>query len=200
MMLALNASLSGGFMGLTIMGLALLAVVAFFGLLFGFAYYGRKGKWSAVTRWGGGFIIAALIVGVAALRFNSESSSAAIGAESVSNVQEAKQFLLGTWTFTEPLAPNDPYIGQWEKWIVKDDGTVDVYSAFPTADDWGKPDTKAYEILTSKYTDTGKRFYYIRLKDMVVSASILKNDLIGLTISASASVPMRRGDRNPFSK
>ncbi|WP_156479935.1 hypothetical protein [Collimonas pratensis] len=182
------------------MGLALLAAALFFGLLFGFAYYGRREKWSAVTRWGGGFIIAALIVGVAALRFSSESSGTVIGAESVSNVQEAKQFLLGTWTFTEPLSPNDPYIGQWEKWIVKDDETVDVYTAYPTADDWGKPDTKVYEILTSKYTDTGKRFYYLHLKGMVVSASILNDDLIGLKISASPAVPMRRGDRNPFSK
>lgn len=119
--------------------------------------------------------------------------------EDVVSSDTAQKFLIGTWTYTEPLNQEN-YIVQWEKWVIRPGGMVDIYSARPSDDDWGQPRQQPYEMITGKYNDTGKRFYGIRIKDQVVRAIILDNDLLAFTISDSRPVPMRRGDKNPFSK
>jgi len=182
-------------------------LVIFIGIWIAWAVYGKKHGMSRTIRWGGGFVLS--MVGVAAFSvlvsklmpdYALNSPSQIPKSSSINNVDDAKKFLVGTWTFTEPLNPNDAYFGNWEKWVIKEDGTVDVYSVSPTSDNWGRPESKEYEIQTSKYTDTGKRYYFIRIKNMALSANIVDDDLLGFTMSSSPPVPMRRGDKNPFSK
>lgn len=149
-------------------------------------------------------VIALLLLSLAPTKDSPGRKAASpVHAHAISNIEEAKRFFIGTWTYTEPIDPDGPnsaYVWNWEKWVVKEDGTVDVYTAPPTADDWGKPQKQSYEIFTSKYVDTGKRFYALHMKDMFVSANILDDDLIALQVSRSDPVAMRRGDKNPFSK
>src|SRR3569832_1416810 len=124
------------------MGIAFFVLFAFSGLWLGFAYYGKNEGWSPVSRWGGGFIFSVLIFIFVPLNFdklfptsggklfNYSKPDEVISAKSIASLDDAKRFLIGTWTFTDPIKnnnPSKPDIWYWEKWIVKEDGTVDVY-------------------------------------------------------------------------
>jgi len=108
-------------------------------------------------------------------------------------IQLAKKFVVGTWTCTDVGSP-------WTKMVVKDDGTVLMYGAFPSANGWGDPITQQWDISTEKYSDTGTRYYGLRFKDSPSDdppiGAIIKEDG---TLSLS-DCTLHRGDAFPFSK
>ncbi|WP_176317192.1 hypothetical protein [Burkholderia vietnamiensis] len=150
----------------------------------------ERSEWFGVI----GPVLFALVIVLSPLKDNPSQQIAA-----VVDAQSAKRFLLDTWTYTDPIT-DASYISQWERWVVKDDGTVDVYRADPTSNDWGKPRTVEYEIFQGRFTDTGKVYFGLHLKNTVVRAIIVDNDRMAFVVSDSNPVSMRRGDRIPFSK
>ncbi|HDR9102994.1 TPA: hypothetical protein QDB24_002202 [Burkholderia vietnamiensis] len=152
----------------------------------------ERSEWFGVV----GPVLFALVIVFSPLKDNPREQASV---NQVVDAQSAKRFLLDTWTYTDPIT--DPsYISQWEKWVVKADGTVDVFRAEPISNDWGKPETVEYEIFQGKFTDTGKVYFGLRLKKTVVRAIIVDDDRLAFLVSDSNAVTMRRGDRNPFSK
>lgn len=119
---------------------------------------------------------------------------------SINSVEQAQKYVLGTWVYADPLDPNNLYVNWWQKWVVKEGGVMDVYTADPRDDSWGKPETVRYEVFTQKYSDTGERFYAIRVLGTAQTAIILPGGALSYSIMGNGAVPMRRGDRNPFSK
>lgn len=117
-----------------------------------------------------------------------------------SNVKDeasAKAFVLGTWTYTEPLNKNSFY--GWQKIVFKEDGTVDLYNTSPASDDWGKPMAEKYKVEQRKYTDTGARYWaadtgwsYIIHADGTLRFNVMD----GSTFIEQRV--FKRGDKNPF--
>jgi len=109
----------------------------------------------------------------------------------------AKKYVIGTWTYTG----QDTNIGGvtfWHRWIVKEDGTMEVYLRPATADDWGTPKIKHWKIGSSKYTDTGKRYYTFHLDDDWAYALITLDGFFYKL--PDTRIEMEKTDRFPFSK
>jgi len=118
----------------------------------------------------------------------------------IDSIETAQKYVVGTWTYTDPLDPNNHYIWAWEKWVIKDGGAMDIYTAAPRDDSWGSPKPARYEIITDKYADTGERFYAIHVLDSVQTAIIRPDGELCYSLMGNGGVVMRRGDKKPFSK
>lgn len=158
--------------------------------------------------WFGGVPIALLVsisgvAGIAVLSARPEIVRESQDREfsNVKSIEAAQKFLVGTWTFTEPLTngANDNF-RMWERWVIGQNGTVTIFSARPDASDWGVPEQQQYEVYSSKYADTGERYYAIRIAGQFVRAIIVADDTLSLAVADMKPVRMRRGDRIPFSK
>ncbi len=112
----------------------------------------------------------------------------------------AKQYVVGTWVFTAPLTLEMPHVVSWQRWIIRDDGTVDIFETPPASDSWGKPVTRQYEIATAKYRDTGERFYCVKISGSPLYATILEDGSLVVQGQDKVWAVLERGDRNPFSK
>jgi hypothetical protein len=108
---------------------------------------------------------------------------------SVITIENAKLKAVGTWTGTGEDAV-------CLRLVIRADGTYDEYTALIDDDDWGKAKKGTWEVFTDKYSDTGKRYYGLRLSDggFVILASQQKMKHPNLNIDLS------RGDSFPFSK
>lgn len=117
----------------------------------------------------------------------------------IASDDEATKFLAGTWTYTEPINSEIGYAYGWQKWVIREDGTADIYTALPTDDNWGNPSAVKYTVVTGKYGDTGKRYYGIQ---PVGSTLKLVASSVGAELHDGGLEPilMRRGDSTPFSK
>jgi len=142
----------------------------------------------------------AFVVGGGYMALDGYSTHRATSPSNITSVEQAQKYVLGTWVYAEPLDPRNQYVNWWQKWVVKEGGVIDVYTAEPRADSWGKPESVRYEIFTDKFSDTGERFYAIRVLGTAQTAIILPGGALSYSIMGNGAVPMRRGDRNPFSK
>jgi hypothetical protein len=119
-------------------------------------------------------------------------------ANTIHSKADAKKFLVGTWTYI-----GSDLGGLWEKWVIKEDNTVDIYLVPASAEKWGKPDGlgragEAYDIISSRYSDTAERYYAVQVEDAV--GIIQKDGTLRLKWGDQPEVIMTRGDKNPFSK
>lgn len=119
---------------------------------------------------------------------------------SITSVEQAQKYVVGTWTYSDPLDSKNPYVQWWQKWVVKEDSSIDVYVARPVDSSWGKPENMRYSVITDKYADTGERYYAIKVLGTAQIAIIQPDGTLSYSIMGNGAVPMRRGDRNPFSK
>lgn len=116
------------------------------------------------------------------------------------SIEDAKAMVVGAWTYTQPIDPSNQYFWEWEKWVVRSDGTMEVYSAPPRADNWGEPKIERYTIRTEKYADTGERFYYLSVDGSFLGAIIHNPEQMVMSIGSNGEVPLLKGDNFPFSK
>lgn len=116
------------------------------------------------------------------------------------SAEAAKQYVVGTWVFAEPLPLNRPHIISWQRWIIRSDGTLDIFSAPPASDSWGQPVARRYEIDTAKYQDTGERFYCVKVLGTPFYAIIENDGALLVQGDDKTWAVLTRGDRDPFSK
>lgn len=113
-------------------------------------------------------------------------------------ISEARKLMVGTWTYT---GSELKALGRslWLRWVINEDGTMDEYLAAASDDDWKQPTKCQWEIITGKYSDTGKRYYAFHIKGNATQAIIGRNgDVIyGL---GDDYLMMKKGDKFPFSK
>lgn len=112
-------------------------------------------------------------------------------------IAEARRFMVGTWIYTGQEVQEMGSI--WIKWVIKEDGTMEDYWAEPIADGWGEPRIQEWEIVTAKYSNTGKRYYALQIKGQVVRALIGSDGDVQYRLGET-SLPLKRGDAFPFSK
>ncbi len=85
------------------------------------------------------------------------------GPVSITSQEAARQAAVGIWTNSEPLNSVLQMMVAWNKFELREDGSGDYYRAMPTDDDWGESEACSWEIISGKYTNTGKRYYGIRV-------------------------------------
>jgi hypothetical protein len=73
------------------------------------------------------------------------------------SLEHAKTLLIGTWTYTEPLTGLRQH---WIKYVFMPDGNCQYFKAMPVESNWGKGKSCRWVMKTSKYSDTGERFWY----------------------------------------
>ncbi len=96
----------------------------------------------------------------------------------------------------------------WIKLDVKSDGTYEYYEAMPADDNWGEAKKGTYTKGTSKYIDTGERYYYILCKansgDLIdgegMKAIFRDAKTITLHTSWFGTYNLEKSDRFPFSE
>ncbi len=181
--------------------------VLFFGAAFLMAIFkwekGQENMRKQGYNWPRPIVLAAslaFVVGAGYMALDGYATHQATSPSSINSVEKAQKYVLGTWVYAEPLDPQNQYVNWWQKWVVKEGGVMDVYTAEPRADSWGKPETVRYAVITNKYSDTGERFYAINVLGTAQTAIILPSGVLSYNIMGNGAVPMRRGDRNPFSK
>ena len=107
----------------------------------------------------------------------------------------------GTWVSDEPGA-------LWTRLKLYEDGTCEVWSAMPSADNWGKGTKGRWRIETGKYVDTGKRYYRLALLPPSGKEATLVHYMDGIWVDKGTirwggrggRSTMTRGDRPPFSR
>jgi len=113
-------------------------------------------------------------------------------------LEEARQFMIGTWTYTGSKQRfGGPAL--WNKWVVKADGTMERYTAPATNDSWGSPEVVQWEIRTDKYSDTGERYYAFHIKGHETQAVITRDGKVEYRLP-DWTIIMEKGDKFPFSK
>lgn len=119
-------------------------------------------------------------------------------------LSEIQKFAAGTWTSTQTG-------NFWYKLVVEPNGKAQAYMAFPSDDNWGKPQVKGHiEATTWKDISTGKRLYGFQLKGIAtdigienngyMSCALLDNRGIVFCNSVGNKLFLDRGDKFPFSK
>lgn len=181
--------------------------VLFFGAVFLMAIFkwekGQENMRKQGYNWPRPFVFAAslaFVVGAGYMALEGYAAHQATSPSSINSVEKAQKYVLGTWVYAEPLDPRNQYVNWWQKWVVKDNGSIDVYTAEPVNSSWGKPESIRYSIITDKYSDTGQRYYAIHVLGTAQVAIIQSDGTLSYSILGNGAVPMRRGDRNPFSK
>jgi hypothetical protein len=84
----------------------------------------------------------------------------------IESVEDAKRVAPGIWVGKEES--QGPTF--WMRLVLKGDGTYDMYYKVANEDSWGTPTNMGkWSIGTSKYVDSGERFYFVQLDDRVAS-------------------------------
>lgn len=116
------------------------------------------------------------------------------------SVEAAQKFVVGTWTFTAPLSPDAPDARLWQRWVIRADGTADIYLAPPISDSWGNPIPVKYSIVTGKNTETGRRYFALQVEEKNFGAFVHEDGTLIVRLTGKYLGVLNRGDRNPFSK
>jgi hypothetical protein len=161
----------------------------------GWIWVMRRAGQSKIIQWVGGFLATIVLATGIPTYINHQEQL-----QPPTSIESAKSKMIGTWTFTKPLYTTSAFPFEWVKWEIKDDGTMTAWHAAPTDNDWGKGETKRYEVITDKFSNTGERWYGIEDNYTV---GIYQNGHIVLHFRSQMSGStgtMERGDKHPFSK
>jgi len=124
-------------------------------------------------------------------------------------MNDAKQSLLGTWTYTDQDYTS-PIGIFWFKLVFNADGTALVYRRLSLSKDWGEPEGKyLYDVFTGKYPASGEYFFGVNLKrgsdDSFVPYQLRFNvEKLVFVVRHPGDgrlyLPLDYGDKFPFSK
>jgi len=120
-----------------------------------------------------------------------EMGGVVVGGSNISSIEDAQRYVIGVWTDADHPADD-----AWTRWVVTPDGSIAMFEALATADNWGAPKTAYYQMATGKYDDTGKRFYAVQLKNSY--KAIITED--GRLKMGQSNLYLVKGERFPFSK
>lgn len=137
----------------------------------------------------GAFCFLFLSFGSSDSKTNSESSC-----EYASEMEDVKKCAIGTWLST-------PSGKLWKRIVLKENGTYELFTATPDRGQWStSPDYKdIYEIGVSRYSDTGKKYVYISLKNSGIWRFQLVFDGRGATLEYNGNFEsISKGDVNPW--
>lgn len=119
------------------------------------------------------------------------------------SAESAQNKMIGVWTYTEPINFGaDPFPFDWVKWDIRNDGTMAVWHASPTKDNWGEVQKVKYEIISGKFAANGERWFGIADPNgYTVGVYEGGNIVLHMLPEANKNTGrMQRGDKNPFSK
>lgn len=121
------------------------------------------------------------------------------------SAEHSRTILIGTWTFTEPLSGTIVSTGEvsyWEKYVFMPDGTCRYFFAEPVSPNWGKGGSCQWTVKTSKYRDTGERYWYadIYSREIGKEELIILNSLHTTKPFLDVNIPFVKADVFPFSK
>lgn len=137
----------------------------------------------------------ALSAGIALHSFATKTDPAKID-----GIEAAQAYVIGTWTYTDPIRENAQHLLYWQKWTFRSDGTVVIAEAKPTDSEWGPSEQHHYAVFTSKYSDTGKRYYGVHVENSAIGALIADDGSLLYTNLTNVAGRMQRGDQSPFSR
>lgn len=118
-------------------------------------------------------------------------------------VEAAAHYVEDVWTFTEV---DDSGSSHWFKFEIKSGGELVFYTAEAIDDDWGDPNPLSWEIISGKFSDSGKRFYEVKMRGnshwLVGAMRILieRDGRLTLRIDTDEPRTLKRGDAFPFSQ
>lgn len=155
-------------------------------------------KQSCIVLVGGSFILVCLIlVGIGSLfpkkddAEPTQSQPAPLAQKAPSNETEAKKALIGTWIYIG--------VGDWEKWILKADGTSEMYFSSAAYEDWNvRNQSPQWKVKTGRYQDTGEKYYGVDIGPGC-STVLLDNGRLRSTIAGRESILVKNG-KDPFKK
>lgn len=101
--------------------------------------------------------------------------------------------IVGTWVST-------PRGDIWNRIVMKADKTYDLYSSMPSSGSWGdSPDyTGTYTIEERRYSDTGKKYVQVFLKDSGLCNYQMIFDYNTQLVCNNNYADIRKGDTNPW--
>ncbi|WP_445368837.1 hypothetical protein ACH5Y9_05465 [Methylomonas sp. BW4-1] len=157
----------------------------------------RRAGQSKIIQWAGGFLATIMLAASIPTMIDRQEQL-----QPPTSIESAKSKMLGTWTYTQPLYTTGAFPFEWVKWEIRDDGTMTAWHAAPTDNDWGKGETKRYEVITDKFSNTGERWYGIEDTNYH-TVGIYQNGHIVLyfrsQMNGSVGI-MERGEKIPFSR
>lgn len=118
-------------------------------------------------------------------------------------VEAARRYMEDTWTFT---AIDNHGNSQWFKFELKPGGELLFFSAAAVDDDWGTPEPFTWDIKNGKFSDSGRRYYEVKIggeAHWLVSAMrilIERDGRVSLRVDTDEPRELKRGDSFPFSK
>lgn len=118
-------------------------------------------------------------------------------------VEAARRYMEDIWTFT---AIDNHGNSQWFKFEIKQGGELLFYSAAAVDDDWGTAEHFTWDIKTGKFSDSGRRYYEVKIggeAHWLVSAMrilIERDGRVSLRVDTDEPRELKRGDSFPFSK
>ena len=129
----------------------------------------------------------------------SSEAAATAPAGMPTSVEDVQRMVLGTWTYT---GQQYTMMGQtfWGKWVFKPDGTMEDYSATASDDNWGQPKTEKWQAVSAKYSDTGKRWYGLKIGGWMNPVVLKDNGNLRFHPSPDVDVEFTKGEKFPFSK
>lgn len=163
-------------------------LIAFIGMWVAFARFAVVKKWSKTVAYGGGFVLAIMLISVSILIGNLYSQF-----KDVDSIESAETFLIGTWVYDQPLTDKEKY-PWWEKLVIKNNGTLSIQNANPSDNAWGPAEVKNYKVITEKFRDNGERYYGMKIDDSSATY-VISNGKLVMQIEPYVAV-FRRGDRN----
>ena len=131
---------------------------------------------------------------------NSASTSRTqnISPSSISSVEEAKNYVNGK-TFTATLTGG--MMGLWHK-VSFSNGSFSLWSTYPSSGAWGSPTKGTYSVEERRYSDTGQRYYLLRMTPEgenspfgCLAFNIKETTFLGCDDVAAKAI---EGDRNPW--
>ncbi|MBC7410111.1 MAG: hypothetical protein H7339_17135 [Arcicella sp.] len=123
----------------------------------------------------------------------SDSDSESSSCDYVSSLKDVKQCAAGVW-IAKPTGDI------WKRIVLKSNGTYDLFTATPESGKWGNvPDySGTYEVAEARYSDTGKKYVYIRLNDSGLCAyQMVFDGTTALECNGNYDV-LSKGDINPW--
>lgn len=136
-------------------------------------------------------------------RSTSESSDSDKGEEQAeqnnnppASVDDVQKRIIGVWTYTGDDVESDGH-KVWQKLVFSPDGTMKDYVAGSSDKNWGEPRVKKWHAVTETYSNTGERWYGVRI-DGWTYPILMKSD--NLLRSQVYDVEFKRGDKFPFGR
>jgi len=129
---------------------------------------------------------------------SNSNNSSKIDLSNISSADDAKKYIDGKTFIATPSGK------LWYK-VTFSNGSYTFWTSIPTAGGWGNPEFQgSYNIKEKRFSDTGKKFYYVTFSDDDYSMNCTKfiiTDLSFLNCNAydsSDRAYATEGDRNPW--